>query len=89
MGRILVGISSWADPELVQSDFYPPEAGTPETRLRYYASRFPVAEIDSSFHYFPTQRNLALWFENTPKGFVFDVKAYSLFTQHPTPFTAS
>ena len=88
MGRILVGISSWAEPELVQSGFYPAEVKTPEARLSYYASRFPVAEIDSSYHFFPTQRNLELWLENTPDGFTFDVKAFSLFTQHPTPFTA-
>lgn len=88
MGRIVVGISSWAEPELIQSGFYPPEVGTPEERLRYYASRFPVTEIDSSYHFFPTQRNLALWLENTPDGFTFDVKVFSLFTQHPTPFNA-
>lgn len=88
MGRILVGISSWADPGMVQSDFYPPQAKTPEARLKYYASRFSVAEIDSTYHFFPTQRNLSLWLENTPKGFVFDMKAYSLFTGQPTKFTA-
>lgn len=88
MGRILVGISSWAEPELVRSDFYPAEVKTPEARLGYYASRFPVAEIDSSYHFFPTQRNLALWLENTPDGFTFDVKVFSLFTQHPTPFAS-
>jgi len=88
MSRILVGISSWADPGILQSDFYTPQAKTPEARLRYYASRFPVAEIDSTYHFFPTQRNLSLWLESTPKGFVFDVKAYSLFTGQPTKFTA-
>ncbi|MBI4289831.1 MAG: DUF72 domain-containing protein [Chloroflexi bacterium] len=88
MGRILVGISSWADPELVQSSFYPPGVKTPEARLSYYASQFPAAEIDSSYHFFPTRRNLQLWLANTPGGFSFDVKAFSLFTQHPTPFTA-
>ena len=88
MGRILVGISSWAEPGLIQSGFYPTEVKTPQARLSYYASRFPVAEIDSSYHFFPTQRNLALWLENTPSGFTFDVKALGLFTQHPTQFTA-
>ena len=73
MGLILVGISSWAEPELVHSDFYPAEAKTPAARLMYYASRFTVAEIDSSYHFFPTQRNLAFWLENTPNTFKFDV----------------
>lgn len=85
MGRILVGISSWADPELAQSGYYPADVKTPDARLRYYAAQFPLAEIDSSYHFFPTQRNLKLWMENTPEGFVFDIKAFSLFTRHPTP----
>jgi uncharacterized protein YecE (DUF72 family) len=88
MGRITVGISSWADPGLVQSGFYPAGAKTPEARLKYYASHFSIAEIDSTYHFFPTQRNLILWLENTPKGFAFDVKAYSLFTGQPTKFNA-
>jgi uncharacterized protein YecE (DUF72 family) len=88
MGRIRVGISSWAEPELLRSDFYPAEIKTPEARLSYYSSRFPIAEIDSSYHFFPTQRNLALWLENTPDGFIFNVKIFSLFTQHPTAFTS-
>ena len=45
----------------------------------------PIAEIDSSYHYFPTRQNLTLWLENTPPGFVFDIRAFSLFTGHPTP----
>jgi uncharacterized protein YecE (DUF72 family) len=88
MGRILVGISSWADPGIVQSDFYPPQAKTPEARLKYYASHFSIAEIDSTYHFFPTQHNLTLWLENTPNGFAFNMKAYSLFTGQPTKFNA-
>ncbi len=85
MGRVLVGISSWADPELAKSAYYPPEVKTPDARLRYYAAQFPLAELDSSYHFFPTRANLKLWLENTPDGFTFDIKAFSLFTGHPTP----
>ena len=88
MRRILVGISSWADAEFVQSGFYPAYVKTPDARLSYYASRFTVAEIDSSYHFFPTQRNLSLWLDSTPAGFTFDLKAFSLFTQHPTAYTS-
>ena len=86
MGRILVGISAWSDRSLVESGFYPAGVKTPSDRLRYYGQEFPVAEIDSSYHFFPTRRNLELWLENTPEAFTFDVKAFSLFTLHPTPF---
>ena len=86
MSKILIGTSSWADHSLVESGlFYPPEVKTPASRLSYYAQRFPIAEIDSSYHHFLTRQNLTLWLENTPPGFVFDIRAFSLFTGHPTP----
>lgn len=88
MGRILVGVSSWAEPELIQSGFYPQEIKTPAQRLTYYASQFPLAEIDSSYHFLPTRRMLASWLDNAPEGFIFDPKAFSLFTRHPTPLSS-
>jgi uncharacterized protein YecE (DUF72 family) len=84
-GRILVGTASWTDPSLIASGrFYPPEATTAEARLQYYASEFPLVEVDSSYYGLPAQRNSALWVERTPEGFTFDIKAFSAFTQHPT-----
>ena len=88
MARVLIGISSWADRGLVQSQYYPNEVKNPAERLSYYSKMFPVAEIDSSYHHFPMKRELDHWLNNTPEGFIFDVKAFSLFTQHPTPFTS-
>ena len=85
-GKVLVGTCSWADKSLVDcACFYPPEAKTPEDRLRFYASRFPIVEIDSTYYGLPSERNAALWVERTPEDFTFDVKAFRLFTQHPTP----
>ncbi len=85
MTKILVGTSSWADRSLVESGlFYPPNVKTPADRLRYYSEMFPIAEIDSSYHYFPTRQNIASWLDNTPAGFTFDVRAFSLFTGQPT-----
>jgi uncharacterized protein YecE (DUF72 family) len=84
-GRILVGTCSWTDRSLVESGrFYPADAKTPEERLRYYAEQFPIVEVDSTYYGLPSERNAALWVERTPENFVFDVKAYSFFTQHPT-----
>ncbi len=82
---MLIGTASWTDKTLVSSGaFYPPEAKKPEDRLRFYASRFPVVEVDSTYYYPPTERNAALWSERTPADFTFDIKAYSLLTKHPT-----
>lgn len=84
--RILVGTASWTDKSLIDSGrFYPPEAKTAEARLQYYAGQFPLVEVDSSYYGMPSERNAGLWVERTPDDFVFDVKAFSALTQHPTP----
>src|SRR6476469_5304305 len=86
MGNILVGTSSWTDKTLIESGrFYPPSARTPEDRLRFYASQFPIVEIDSSYYGIPTVENAQRWVERTPPGFVFNIKSYRLFTRHQTP----
>src|SRR5713101_6972944 len=85
MGRIKVGISSWTEPTLIKSGWYPPDATTAEDRLRYYASKFPVVEVDSTFYAIPNEKTAQLWVERTPKDFTFNAKAYALLTQHPTP----
>lgn len=58
---------------------------TAEERLRFYASQFPVVEVDSSYDGLPSSRNASLCAERTPDGFVFDIKAFRLLTQHQTP----
>ena len=85
MGRIKVGISSWTEPTLIKSGWYPPDATTAEDRLRYYASRFPIVEVDSTFYAIPNEKTAQLWVERTPKDFTFNAKAHALLTQHPTP----
>jgi uncharacterized protein YecE (DUF72 family) len=57
---------------------------TAEERLRFYASQFPLTEIDSTYYAPPAEQQARLWAERTPEGFRFDVKAYSLLTGHPT-----
>lgn len=86
MGEILVGTCSWTDRTLIESGrFYPAWARSAEARLRYYASQFPIVEVDSSYYGLPSERNSKLWVERTGDGFVFSIKAFRLFTQHPTP----
>jgi len=84
MGRILIGTSSWTDPTLLKAGFYPPSARSAEARLKFYASRFPIVEVDSTYYFPPSERNAALWIERTPAEFTFNIKAYSLLTNHPT-----
>jgi uncharacterized protein YecE (DUF72 family) len=84
MGQIRVGTASWTDKTLLASGWYPPEADTPETRLRYYARKFPLVEVDATYYALPAEQTARFWTERTPAGFTFNVKAFSLFTQHPT-----
>jgi uncharacterized protein YecE (DUF72 family) len=81
----LVGSCSWTDRTLVQeSVWYPKKTMSAEERLRFYASQFPLTEIDSTYYAPPAEQQARLWAERTPDGFRFDVKAYSLLTGHPT-----
>jgi uncharacterized protein YecE (DUF72 family) len=85
MAQILVGTASWSDKSLIDSGlFYPSDVTTPAGRLAYYAQRYPLVEVDTSFYGIPTVRSSMQWAERTPGGFVFDVKAFRLFTHHQT-----
>ena len=53
MDNVLVGTSSWTDKLIESGEYYPTAAKTPEDRLRYYASKFPIVEIDSSYYGLP------------------------------------
>jgi uncharacterized protein YecE (DUF72 family) len=52
--------------------------------LRFYASQFPIVEVDSSYYAMPSIDNSMRWVERTPHAFVFHIKAYRLLTNHPT-----
>ncbi|MGI8531321.1 MAG: DUF72 domain-containing protein [Geodermatophilaceae bacterium] len=84
VGRIRVGTASWTDKTLLESGWYPDDVDTPEKRLVYYAGQFPLVEVDSTYYTPPNERNSELWVQRTPADFRFNVKAYSLLTQHPT-----
>ena len=83
-----MGTASWTDRTLLGSGWYPSDVDTPEKRLRYYAERFRIVEVDSTYYGLPVERTAALWTGRTPSAFTFDIKAFSLFTQHPTRVTA-
>jgi uncharacterized protein YecE (DUF72 family) len=88
MGTVLTGTASWTDPTLLATNWYPADADTPEERLRYYSSQFPLVEVDSTYYSLPAEKTAMLWAERTPDDFTFDFKAFRLFTGHPTPLKA-
>ncbi|HVA74075.1 MAG TPA: DUF72 domain-containing protein [Acidimicrobiales bacterium] len=83
--EVLFGTTSWADKGLVQSGaFYPRKTMTARDRLAFYATRFPMAEIATTYRFPPTPDLARQWVERTPAGFVFDIRAWSLLTGAPT-----
>ncbi|RZU74512.1 uncharacterized protein YecE (DUF72 family) [Micromonospora kangleipakensis] len=88
MGVVKVGTSSWADQQLVRSGWYPRAVNTPAGRLGWYAERFGLVEVDTSYYAIPLPETTEGWVAATPPGFTFDVKAFSLFTGHHTPVAA-
>src|SRR5690348_6403123 len=86
-GMILVGTAGWADRDLIASGWYPASVNSPAGRLAYYAGRFPLVEIDSSYYAIPADRTVQGWAENS-SGLVLDAKAYSLLTGQRTRLTS-
>ena len=84
--EIRVGTASWTDPTLLKAGtFYPPDVSNdPEGRLRFYASQFPIVEVDSTYYAPPREQQAGLWVDRTPPDFTFNIKAFSLLTGHPT-----
>jgi uncharacterized protein YecE (DUF72 family) len=84
-GQVRTGTASWTDPTMVAKGvFYPDGVSTAEDRLRYYATQFPVVEVDATYYALPRPEQSKLWVERTPDHFVFDVKAHALMTGQPS-----
>ena len=84
--KILVGTASWTDPSLINCGrFYPKGCNSAEDRLRHYASRFRLVEVNSSYYGLPSRSNSELWVERTQRDFIVSVKAFRLLTGHQTP----
>jgi uncharacterized protein YecE (DUF72 family) len=78
MGVMLVGTSSWSD----HQEFYPP--GTkPAEQLPFYATQFPIVEINTTYYRVPARKMVEGWVERTPPGFIFDVKPPRELTSTP------
>ncbi|MFN2594054.1 MAG: DUF72 domain-containing protein [Actinomycetota bacterium] len=88
MGDIYVGTASWTDKSLLGSGWYPTGVKSAADRLKFYADNFPLVEVDSTYYFPPSEKNSELWVERTPADFVFNIKAFSLLTQHPTKVEA-
>jgi uncharacterized protein YecE (DUF72 family) len=69
MGAIRIGTAGWSIPRQV-ADMFPAEGSA----LERYAARFPVAEINSSFHRPHRVSTWERWRDSVPAAFRFSVK---------------
>ena len=78
---VRIGTCSWADKGLLEA-WYPRGVSTAEKRLRYYAERFDVVEVDSPYYALPDPAVTERWARRTPDTFTFHVKASAAMTWH-------
>lgn len=79
----MVGTSSWADPGFV-AEWYP-KGMAARDRLAWYAERFEMVELNSSFYAIPEPATVERWARVTPDGFTFHVKLHRLLSRHAAP----
>jgi len=82
MSEVRIGTCSWMDRSLVASGWYPKSAKDPEDKLKFYSQHFDTVEVDSSFYAIPREKTIYAWALRTPPDFLFNVKAFGLFTFH-------
>lgn len=82
MSKIKIGMAGWSD----RSSLYPigVRAQSSEAKLQAYSTAFQMVEHDGSYYAIPSRATTARWTRCTPEGFVFNVKAFRLFTWHST-----
>lgn len=77
-GQVFIGTSGWSYAHW-RDAFYPPSLATGDF-LAFYASLFPVVELNSSFYHLPREATIARWVSVTPRHFRFALKASRVLT---------
>lgn len=80
MAQIYVGTSGWSY-EGWKGSFYPKNIGSSEF-LEIYADSFKATELNNSFYSLPSKSSVDTWRKNTPKNFLFSIKASRYATHH-------
>ncbi|MCE6987820.1 DUF72 domain-containing protein [Dyadobacter sp. CY323] len=68
-GKIHIGTSGWSYKHW-RDIFYPAEV-KPADYLSYYADRFKVSELNTSFYRLPLKSTVTKWITMVPEGFLF------------------
>jgi uncharacterized protein YecE (DUF72 family) len=78
MQAVRVGTCGWSYQDW-SGAFYPEELPAGEY-LSYYAERFPIVEVDSTFYRSPSLKTVQGWREKTPDSFGFSLKVPQVIT---------
>lgn len=76
---VLVGTSGWQYKHWNNGVFYPADLPL-SSQLTFYAARFDIVEVNFTFYRLPEASAFRSWAEQTPDGFVLDVKASRFLT---------
>ena len=77
-GKLYIGTSGYIYPHWT-GVFYPQKLSSQE-KLRYYSRYFKTVEINYSFYHLPQPSTYKNWYSNTPKDFLFAIKASRFIT---------
>jgi uncharacterized protein YecE (DUF72 family) len=77
---VWIGCSGWSYPDW-SGPFYPDGMAAGEY-LEWYADRFPIVEVDSTFYRVPSKSMVQGWRNRTPDGFRFVLKVPQVITHH-------
>jgi len=76
-----IGCGSWADPDYV--GLLSPAGFPADLRLSAYAMWFDHVEVNASYYATPRKKAVAQWVDNTPRGFLFDVRLHRAISMSP------
>ncbi|ACB74670.1 DUF72 domain-containing protein [Opitutus terrae] len=79
---IRIGCGSWGDKDYVGLLF--PKSVPEKLRLSHYTKWFERLELNVTYHSIQSRERIAGWVEQTPAGFLFDVKLERRFSENPS-----
>lgn len=78
MGKLYIGTSGWVYGHW-EEIFYPEDLPSKD-KLKYFSQHFKTAEINYSFYHLPRPSTYQNWYIQTPRNFIFAVKASRFIT---------
>ncbi|MCK4520695.1 DUF72 domain-containing protein [Candidatus Parcubacteria bacterium] len=77
-GKVFIGTSGWVYSHW-DGIFYPEDLSGKD-KLKYFSEHFKTAEVNYSFYHLPKPATYQNWYKQTPKDFIFSVKASRFIT---------